>query len=427
MLTRTALGAVLVSVALLGLGLATVAFPATSATAGKIAYSDVDGDLYVASAQGTGTTTVYESDSDTGMEALAISPDGKQVLAVEYGDESQLVLLPVGGGSPTTISGTDGADSGSFSPDGTQVVFSLADGASSLAAGIYTVSVSGGTPKRLVTTPANDTDSIPQYSPDGTKIAFARDAFDNNGDETDTLELMPAGGGTPKPLATDVLASYVEGGRISFSPDGTKLVYAGDDNSGIFIVPASGGNATQLTSDEDYWPSFSSDGSKVIFSRDATSDDADDNADSPVFSNDNDIEELWTVDASGTGAAVVAEGDFEDLSVATTGSASAPTSSSGSTASSSTTSTSKTTTSASSTTAAPASNAKATSAFASAISVTTKKPHYVVAWKGTAPEWKVTLEIGHTSIWTTVKGAVHSHVFTLPGAKGSLTVLVKAL
>ena len=58
---------------------------------------------------------------------------------------------------------------------------------------------------------------------------------------------------------------------------------AGDYTApGIYTVPVAGGPATQLTSDPDYWPSYSADGTKVFFSRDAGSDHADVNAAKPV-------------------------------------------------------------------------------------------------------------------------------------------------
>ena len=52
----------------------------------------------------------------------------------------------------------------------------------------------------------------------------------------------------------------------------------------------------QLTSSADYWPVYSSDGATLIFSRDAFSPDADDNAATPVDPQDDDVDELWTIE-----------------------------------------------------------------------------------------------------------------------------------
>jgi Tol biopolymer transport system component len=416
--------------ALVVLVTAAAASSATRAASGLIAYSDAGGSLYASSLQGTNPTTLFTSDTSTTLQALAVSPDGKQVLAIEYGNQTQLVLVPVAGGAPTPVSGADGAGSGSFSPDGTKLVFSLADSASAtLSAGIYTVSVSGGTPKLIAATPSGVTDALPEYAPDGTKLAFVRDAFDAQGNETVSLELMPSSGGSPTALTTTGLAPNLgSGGGIAFSPDGTTIAFGGDySNPGIFTVPVAGGNPTQLTSDYDYWPSFSADGSKVYFSRDAISTHADDNANTPVAPSNNDLYELWTVKKDGSGAAVVAEGDFENLALPVIATSSNTTTS---TPSPTTTpapgpSTAPSNKNTPATTAAGKTSAKAHKASATSISVTTKGSRYTVKWKGKATSWSVILKVGIKTATAKVKGSLHSHTFVLAGAHGAVSARVK--
>src|SRR5439155_2607315 len=122
------------------------------------------------------------------------------------------------------------------------------------------------------------------------------------------------------------VSSVSSGGRLAFSPDGTKIAFAGDyQTPGIYTVPVAGGDTTQLTSDLDYWPSYSANGSKLFFSRDAGSDNADDNAARPVASSsDEDVYELWTVKKDGSGEAVIAQGNFQDLAVGLVAASSAP-------------------------------------------------------------------------------------------------------
>ena len=106
---------------------------------------------------------------------------------------------------------------------------------------------------------------------------------DDDGNESVALELVPATGGKPVSRSDGLLGSLPQGGRISFSPDGKLIAYAGDaDNPGIFVVGASTGEPQQLTSDLDSWPVFSEDGTTISFGRDATSENADDNSDDPV-------------------------------------------------------------------------------------------------------------------------------------------------
>lgn len=418
---------------ILGLGAAGIAAPPALAASGLIAYSDGGGSLYVATAQGTSAKTLYESDSSTTMEALDVSPDGKQVLAIEYGDQRQLVLVPVAGGAPVPVAGADGAGSGSFSPDGTKLVFSLDEYASdTLSAGIYTVSVAGGTPKPVTATPSGGSDSLPKYSPDGTTLAFVRDTYDDDhGNETVSLELMPSSGGSLKALATGLAPDLGSGGRLSFSPDGTKIAFVGDSsNPGIFTVPVAGGDPTQLTSDFDYWPSFMTDGSKLYFSRDATSANADDNAATPVAPADNNLYELWTVKKDGSGETMVAKGDFEYLALAalatsggsssTAAAASPATKAAGASAASG----GKSATSPTKTSAGKAS-VKARVGSATSISVTIRGSRYVVTWSGKATSWSVILKVGSRTASAKAKGSVHSHLFVLPGAHGAVSARVK--
>jgi hypothetical protein len=51
---------------------------------------------------------------------------------------------------------------------------------------------------------------------------------------------------------------------------------------------------------------------------------------------------------------------------------------------------------------------------------------YVVTWKGKASTWKVTLKVGKQTVATKVKGTLHTHTFTLHGAKGTARASVKS-
>ena len=372
------------------------------ALSGQVAYSNAPGDLLLSDATGSGATTLFQADGATSLQALAVSPDGKNVLALASGDPTGLVLVPVSGGSPKPIDGAQEADGGAFSPDGKSVVFTTSEGIFSLAAG-------GGTPKQLATTPDGAKDSLPQYSPDGKLIAFARDAVDGNGDEQVTLELMPAVGGAVVARAGGLIATLTQGGRISFSPDGTALLYAGDyPQSGIFSVPVAGGGETQLTSDSDYWPSYSADGATVLFVRDSSSDNSDFNQNDPVDPNDDDLYELWSMAAGGDGPAVIAEGDYETLAVTPPA---APASSGGGGSSGGGSS---------------GGAGGPTGAPAAKVSVTVSKQgtHYVVRWTGKATSWVVTLRVGKTKARAIVAGALHSRTFTLKKAKGAFSAKV---
>jgi dipeptidyl aminopeptidase/acylaminoacyl peptidase len=390
----------IVFAALLATGaFALVPTASTATTVTDIAYTDSSGSLYLTTTAATSAKALYTSDATTTLQALGIAPTGNSVLVLATSDTSQLALVPIAGGNPAAIKGTTDATSGALSPDGKTVVFATGDG-------IYTVPAAGGTAKQLLATPTGATDSLPVYSPNGKQVAFARDAFDADGNETTTLELFTIAEATTKDVTTGVLADLASGGRISFSPDAKTLLFAGSfDSPGLFTVPVAGGNSNQLTTDTDLWPSFSTDGTKIFFSRDAYSAGADDQQDTPVSSSDNDVDELWSIASNGNGAAVIQQGDYETVSVAAAKTIS-------------TTTTSSTTTSTTSTT---------TPAVPGALSVKLAVigKRYTVTWTGSATSWKVTLQVGKKRSTTTVKGTVHSHTFTVTG-KGAVTVTVAA-
>jgi Tol biopolymer transport system component len=415
---------------------APAAAPALLGSPQQIAYSDMDGNLSIGTAAGNDGTVIFQTDDTTMMSALSISPDRSSVLALASADQDQLDVVPAAGGTPVPLDGTAGADSGSFSPDGRSVVFSIGQNTSpTLSPGIYSVSVSGGTPKQLVSSPDSATDSLPQLSPNGQQVAFVRDSVGGSGNETVTLELAPAAGGAATELA-DTLAPTIAGGeRLSFSPDGKTIAYAGDyTNQGIFTVAVAGGASAQLTSDNDYWPVFSSDGSTLIFSRDAYSPNADANAVTPVDPVDNDVDELWTMNADGTNEAVVAEGDFESLAVAPFaapggssggGSSGGGSSGGGSSGGGSSGGGSSGGGSSGGGSSGGLGGSIPQPIYGKAVHVVVHGKRYIVTWRGKATAWTVLLRVGRLTVMADVKGSVHSHTFTLRGAKGITDAVVR--
>ena len=383
---------------------------ASTATTTQLAYNDLNGSVFVSGPSGTSPTTAYDASSSVGVITVGITPDGKSIL-VE--DGTDLDFIPATGGSPSVISGTDGATSGAVSPDGKTVVFAT-------TSGIYTVPVGGGSPTTIVTTPDNAVDSLPAYSPNGSQLAFVRNAFDSNDNETTTIELVASGGGSLTDLSASPLGDAGSGGRLSYSPDGKTIAFAGDN--GIATIPVAGGSVRQLTTDSDGSPVYSPDGKTIYFTRSAFSTNADDNQTTPVHPSSNDVSELWSMNADGSSPAVIQEGDYENLVLAAIGSGTSSTSKT--TTSRTTTTTATTTTVGTTTSTTPTKPLPKATGSVTEITILISGDHYRVTWAGkTSARWKVTLKVGRKTTSATVPKTARSHTFTVK-TKGVVTASV---
>jgi Tol biopolymer transport system component len=109
------------------------------------------------------------------------------------------------------------------------------------------------------------------WSPDGKSIAFIRGL---------NIYIMPADGGPQEPLTdcpTDGSCYFV--GGLSWSPDGTRTVFAREDRRGvgaIYVINSDGSEPRRLTEcdsnlcidgERDAAPAWSPDGSKIAFVR----------------------------------------------------------------------------------------------------------------------------------------------------------------
>jgi Tol biopolymer transport system component len=155
------------------------------------------------------------------------------------------------------------AGAGSFSPDGTQIVFgSLGEKGENWD--LWLKIVGQVESRQLTTDPA--TDKFPAWSPDGTQIAFMRSA---SMPFVGTIHLVSPLGGAARRLCD--LPTL---GRLSWSPDGRWLAAAVVDSglpprAHLVRVSANSGEAQALTSSkpgEVHWaPSFSPDGRALAY------------------------------------------------------------------------------------------------------------------------------------------------------------------
>ena len=162
------------------------------------------------------------------------------------------------------FSGLPGREnSPAFSPDGKQMAFSWDGGVEGGNFDVYVKIIGAGEPVRLT---SGETDEInPVFAPDGKSVAFVRIFPTHN-----EIILIPALGGAERKIYEK--ASYAS---ISFSPDGKSLAAAELDLSGneagIFTINLQTGEKIRLTTPDapavDHTPRFSPDGKNLAFIR----------------------------------------------------------------------------------------------------------------------------------------------------------------
>jgi Tol biopolymer transport system component/serine/threonine protein kinase len=159
-------------------------------------------------------------------------------------------------------------DFGSLSPDGRRIAFSWNGGRGGsggrLERNIYTKTIGPDDPVRLTFAPEDD--RLPAWSPDGRYIAFCRALAPETTPNRYAIYVVPASGGQERKVA--------EGGMgVSWAPDSKTLAMAAlaTEGGGIFLFSFEAGERSQLTSPHPYadnLPVFSPDGRWIAFTRD---------------------------------------------------------------------------------------------------------------------------------------------------------------
>lgn len=189
--------------------------------------------------------------------------------------QAQLFLLPVpgstGGG---TVSAAITSAAGqhrhpTWSPDRTKIAYARGDSATGNF-DIYVLDVTtvGATPVNI-TNSNNVTDDRPAWSPDGSRIAFESEVTDGSG-QTDVL-IVPAPGGGAVTNLTSTAGAFE--GKPAWTPDSQTLFYQSGNpnapgNANIVRRSATGGAQTLAVADSglsEFQPSISPDGTKVCF------------------------------------------------------------------------------------------------------------------------------------------------------------------
>ena len=191
-----------------------------------------------------------------GRILMAIETAGAGTIALAYIDAGGLHVVPM------PHDGTIAHPT--WAPDGT-IVFD-----SERAGGRHLFRIAtDGSGLTQITKEAGRAEMDASFSPDGSRIAYAHYSCVEERDFG--IQVADADGSNPIALNQPFpLHSFAGEGDAAFSPDGKSVAFVRsvDDNHGaVWVVPAAGGEARRLTSDDvgAAYPRWSPDGKQILF------------------------------------------------------------------------------------------------------------------------------------------------------------------
>jgi Tol biopolymer transport system component len=191
----------------------------------------------------------------------AWSPDGDRIafvsLVVASSHFDQVYTMNPRGGDRTRLTDIEGgnAQEPAWSPDGGQIAFHVSFGGA-IDDEIYVMDADGS---GLVQITDNDrSDSNPVWGPDGTRLAFVRDAK--------IVTMDPDGTGVQRVTPTGML-----GFDPAWSPSGRRIAFIGRPTAGdqydLYTVRPDGSGLRQLSATlrTESSPSWSPDGRRIVY------------------------------------------------------------------------------------------------------------------------------------------------------------------
>jgi TolB protein len=207
-------------------------------------HSDRNGnnDLYLINIDGTGLTQLTNSSANESNPTW--SPSGQEIA---FANEADIMVMSLSDRQPRLLA-TNGVNrSMEWSPTDSRILYSCEQNPPSTLADLCVVDATGATPPRTIVSTPNRSEIGAAWSPNGTSIAYvAGSGFKGS------IYTIDANGSGVEQM---VLSSYVDGSSVNWSPDGTKIAFAYAFNlspilpgaTDIFTINIDGSESTRIT------------------------------------------------------------------------------------------------------------------------------------------------------------------------------------
>jgi Tol biopolymer transport system component len=235
---------------------------------GSIAYN-TGGVIYTINPDGSAKTKV--TNTCLSGDTIDYSPDGKKITYMSYEGfndgnptgpqkDAEIYIINVDETGKFQLTINNRYDvATSFSPDGKRITYTHFDGHDDE---IYTINTDGTGKFQLTNNRTNEFD--PSYSSNGKKIVFSGEHRRLLPPRTYTVEIYTIGvhGKNRVGLTNNATYDYFP----EYSPDGTRIAFSatGEKHSAIYTIRAGGGGKTKVAQGSDD-PEYSPDGRRIVY------------------------------------------------------------------------------------------------------------------------------------------------------------------